>query len=133
METLNNTMAASSWPEATPLPLASNLLFYGIVALLMLLVYSNSGPKATPLPLVNPKGPWELTSARVRKEWLSKARDIIAKGVKQFPGKPFNMMAADVGLTTVLPPEYANEIRNNPDLSFVGFMAHVWILLKRLA
>ncbi|EOD53178.1 putative cytochrome p450 monooxygenase protein [Neofusicoccum parvum UCRNP2] len=36
------------------------------------------------------------------------------------------MIGADVGLTTILPPEYANEIRNDPNLSFVAFMAHLF-------
>ena len=104
---------------------APNIVVYTTTALPVLLLYSLSSPKATHLPLINPKKPFELTTDRVKKEWLAKAKDIIRKGVQQFPGKPFNVIAADVGLTTVLPSEYADEIRNSPDLSFVGFMAHV--------
>ncbi|KAL7950689.1 cytochrome P450 [Trichoderma barbatum] len=81
----------------------------------------NATPLAWPA-----SGRWELTRNRINKEWLAKAKDIIMQGVESFPGKPFNMMAADVGMTTVVPPEFANEIRNNPNLSFVEFMAHLF-------
>lgn len=109
-------------PECRPIALV-----YLIVALTVGFVYLTRGPKATVLPVINPPGTFELTASRIKKEWLVDARRIIRKGVEKFPGKPFNMVAADVGLTTVLPPEYASEIRNNPNLSFVAFMAHVSI------
>ncbi|KAH7010968.1 cytochrome protein [Macrophomina phaseolina] len=88
--------------------------------------YWASLPKAARLPLINPPKRFELTTGRVRKEWLVRARQIIQQGVERFPRKPFNMIGADVGLTTILPPEYANEIRNEPNLSFVAFMAHLF-------
>ncbi|KAI0512524.1 cytochrome P450 [Xylaria bambusicola] len=97
----------------------------GTVAV-VLLVYLLSVRKATRLPLVNPNRTFEFSTSRVRKEWLVHAKRIIEAGLRQFPGRPFNMMAADVGMTTVLPPRFANEIRNNPDLSFVEFMAHLF-------
>lgn len=98
-------------------------------ALLLWIVYTSSRPKATMLLVVSPSGVFELTAACVKKEWLMKACDIIQHGCQAFPGCPFNMIAADVGLMTILPPEYANEIRNNLDLSFVVFMSHVCIEL----
>jgi hypothetical protein len=124
MADVNNQ--TSSWLQTTSVPEAtSKFIAYIATALLILTLYSFAGPKATRLPVINRPKPFELTTNRVKKEWLIKAREIICDGIQKFPGKPFNMIAADVGMTTVLPPEYANEIRNNTNLSFVAFMAHV--------
>lgn len=125
MNTSNTTWPTASVPSLTQ---SGPSFLTSITAVLLLcIVYTTttSGPKATALPVINPSGAFELTTARVKKEWLTAARDIIRRGFQAFPGRPFNMIAADVGLTTVLPPEYANEIRNNPNLSFVAFMSHV--------
>ncbi|EHK15781.1 uncharacterized protein TRIVIDRAFT_38198 [Trichoderma virens Gv29-8] len=126
MDTFNATPLA--WPaRLVEEPIQNDKLFvYLGSAAVIFLIYLYSGRKSTPLPLVNPSGRWELTRNRTNKEWLAKAKEIIMRGVESFPGKPFNMMAADVGMTTVVPPEFAHEIRNNPNLSFVEFMAHLF-------
>ncbi|KAK5629879.1 hypothetical protein RRF57_005594 [Xylaria bambusicola] len=126
---MNSTIEqASSWLGVQIDAFAGrNLLGASVAtAAVVLFVYLLSVRKATRLPLVNPNRTFEFSTSRVRKEWLTHAKQIIDTGLRRFPGRPFNMMAADVGLTTVLPPRFANEIRNNPDLSFVEFMAHLF-------
>lgn len=124
---IKDVFSGAHWAHVRYLPESRPIaLVYLIVALTVGFVYLTRGPKATVLPVINPPGTFELTASRIKKEWLVDARWIIRKGVEKFPGKPFNMVAADVGLTTVLPPEYASEIRNNPNLSFVAFMAHLF-------
>ncbi|KAI1296156.1 cytochrome P450 [Xylaria venustula] len=104
----------------------NNIRNYVGAAVLVVLIYLFSGPKSTRLPLANPNRTFEISTSRVRKEWLVNAKNVINTGLRRFPGRPFNMMAADVGLTTVLPPHFANEIKNNTNLSFVEFMAHLF-------
>ncbi|GMF79949.1 unnamed protein product [Aspergillus oryzae] len=125
---IKNSFTGSHWAHITGLSELHPTGFLCLIATLIIgIVHLTRGPKPTVLPVVNPPGTFELTANRVKKEWLVDARQIIRRGFEKFPGKPFNMIAADVGLTTVLPPEYASEIRNNPSLSFVAFMAHVGI------
>ncbi|OOO06875.1 cytochrome P450 monooxygenase [Aspergillus flavus] len=124
---IKNSFTGSHWAHITGLSELHPTGFLCLIATLIIgIVHLTRGPKPTVLPVVNPPGTFELTANRVKKEWLVDARQIIRRGFEKFPGKPFNMIAADVGLTTVLPPEYASEIRNNPSLSFVAFMAHLF-------
>ena len=45
--------------------------------------------------------------------------------LKTFGGKPFKILT-DFGYATVLPPEYANEVRSIDSLSHVRAIAKVW-------
>ncbi|KAK5999317.1 hypothetical protein QM012_005592 [Aureobasidium pullulans] len=114
--TFDSTRSPVSWFTVLVIGVSSTML-----AVSCLWQYRDSS-----LPLVNPNRWLEFTTQRVRAEWMKNAKALIGSGIRKFSNKPFNIMAADVGLTTILPPEYADEIRNNPNLSFVEFMAHLF-------
>lgn len=113
------------------LPLTIPLLFeplpYAIVALLALaLVISihNSTSKARgkdnshKFPLLNPKAPWEISSSRAKQRYHLNTLGMTLEGIKKFAGKPFRVLSLDYGEALVLPPRYANEIKNDQRLSF---------------
>ncbi|KAM4067868.1 cytochrome p450 [Hirsutella rhossiliensis] len=80
-------------------------------------------------PLINGKNTLELTNVRPKREFMLRAQEMIAKRLLQVPGQPFRVIA-DVGEVLILPPEYAQEIRNHDQLSFTQatfkwFYAHL--------
>jgi cytochrome P450 monooxygenase-1 len=85
--------------------------------ILVFTIYFIKGFKSSEFPLVNSKKAFELTRGRSKKEFIGGALEMILKRLKQAPGKPFRMIA-DFGDITILPPEYAYEIRNHDQLSF---------------
>lgn len=76
------------------------------------------------LPLVNPRKAFELSSARIKKEFIRNAPDIFEKGFALTGNKPFRVIA-DIGEVIILPPDLANEVRNDTRLSFSKFMYEV--------
>ncbi|KAF4429605.1 gibberellin cluster-C20-oxidase [Fusarium austroafricanum] len=51
------------------------------------------------------------------RDFVKLSRDILAKARSLFPDQPFRLMT-DWGEVLILPPEFADEIRNDPRLSF---------------
>jgi hypothetical protein len=84
---------------------------------IILAAYSFRILKPSPFPLVNGKRLLELTNVRPKKEFMLRAREMIAKRLEKAPELPFRVMA-DVGEILILPPKYAYEIRNHDQLSF---------------
>ena len=92
------------------LPALTSICFLGIAYLVL-------HSRTSALDLVNGKGAFELTSVRVKKNFMRDAHKIITERFTRLPGKPFRVIA-DVGEVTILPPEYAHEIRNDDKFSF---------------
>ncbi|CZS79478.1 unnamed protein product [Fusarium graminearum] len=59
----------------------------------------------------------ELSDVRAKRDFAFGARQLLEKGLKMSPDKPFRIMG-DVGELHILPPKYAYEVRNNEQLSF---------------
>jgi len=114
-----------------PLPYLAAVL----LAVLVLSTYRHSQKNDV---MLNPKLPWELTSRRVRKEFMNGGQQMIDSWFKKNPRKSVQVIA-DVGVIKVLPPQMADEIRNEDRLSFsrsafaVGFVdiALFWIRLLK--
>ncbi|OOF99136.1 hypothetical protein ASPCADRAFT_394435 [Aspergillus carbonarius ITEM 5010] len=77
-------------------------------------------PKS-PLPLVNPRGRFEFSYSRVKRDFIAHAPEIIERGFLLTSDKPFRI-SADIGEVIILPPELADEVRNNENLTFARFM-----------
>ncbi|KAF2129175.1 GA14-synthase [Dothidotthia symphoricarpi CBS 119687] len=93
-------------------------LFSTILATcLIIIVYLVLYIEPPNLDLVNGKGAFELTDVRVKKDFVRNAYKIITDRLNSVPGKPFRVIA-DIGEVTILPPEYAHEIRNDVNFSF---------------
>ncbi|KAF4472123.1 putative cytochrome P450 monooxygenase (lovA) [Fusarium albosuccineum] len=72
--------------------------------------------KGQTVPLANPSGSL-LGSNKTRRNFVKLSREILAKARGLFPDQPFRLMT-DWGEVLILPPEFADEIRNDPRLSF---------------
>ncbi|KAF6517148.1 hypothetical protein HZS61_002709 [Fusarium oxysporum f. sp. conglutinans] len=72
--------------------------------------------KGSVVPLANP--PESLFgTGKTRRSFVKLSREILAKARNLFPDEPFRLIT-DWGEVLILPPEFADEIRNDPRLSF---------------
>ena len=83
-------------------------------------LFMHRRPKS-PLPLVNPRGRFEFSYSRVKRDFIAHAPEIIERGFLLTSDKPFRI-SADIGEVIILPPELADEVRNNENLTFARFM-----------
>ena len=85
------------------------------------------------MPLMNPPKFYDLGGIRAKLSFVFGARGLLARG--QQTGRPFRLLT-DLGEMIVLPARFANEIRNDPRLSFsevivqVCMESHVYILCR---
>ena len=132
-----STLAASpyagSWAGGTPaLDLNMKQAFGLGLALILGTLFLNrfiNHEKLTHLPLVNPADGFELIDRARRQHFVRNSKSLMTKGEAQNAGQPFRLMT-DAGELVVLPPGMADEIRNDPSLSFTNataqdFHAHI--------
>jgi hypothetical protein len=72
---------------------------------------------ASNIPHLNPRKAHELTDTRPKMDFLFDSRSMLNNWFRDHPDKPVRVIG-DVGEVTILPPHLANEIRNDPRLSF---------------
>lgn len=75
-------------------------------------------------PLINPRKPFDLTGAAVKKDFVQRSNELIEEGSKAFGDKPYSVMS-DTGRIIMLAPKHVDEIRNDPKLSFLKNTEHV--------
>ncbi|KAG9502202.1 hypothetical protein J7337_005027 [Fusarium musae] len=68
------------------------------------------------IPLANPPNSL-FGTGKTRRNFVKLSREILAKARSLFPNEPFRLIT-DWGEVLILPPEFADEIRNDPRLSF---------------
>ncbi|KAF2186179.1 cytochrome P450 [Zopfia rhizophila CBS 207.26] len=93
------------------------VVYFFLMCLLFLIAYSLQDAGCTNFPIINEKRLLEFSDSRVKNEFVIHGRRMFETAVRSIPGRPFRIFS-DSGLMTVLPPEYANEIRNDNRLSF---------------
>lgn len=95
-----------------------------LVALLAAGVYlkSKKPTSSSNIPLINPRKFYDLGGIRAKLAFVFGARRLLALGVRT--GRPFRLLT-DIGEIIVLPARYANEIRNDPRLSFSEVIVQV--------
>lgn len=98
--------------ELSVKPLPYILMAVALIAVSYSLRLSRSG-----IPHLNPKAPFELTDTRSKTEFVLGARRMLERWFTTNPSKPVRVIA-DYGEVIVLPPDMANEIRNDERLSF---------------
>jgi len=94
-------------------------LFLGSILFILL---RSSG--RSQLPTINNKGRFEFSNKRIKKNFVLNGRRLLLEGLKKFNGKPFRMLT-DFGPAIILPPEYANELRNIESLNHARAIAKV--------
>lgn len=90
----------------------------------VVLVYSLGSKPKSDAPLLNPRQPFELTDQRAKGVFYQQCRSLLRNWFESHPSEPAQLIT-DYGHVTVLPPSMANEIRNEPKLSFADFSADV--------
>lgn len=102
-----------------PSPLESPLP-YVVTTLVFFLLFYSFGPKPSSIPHLNPKKPLEFSNLRAKKLFAFHSREILGEWFKSAPEKVVRVIA-DVGEVLILPPRFANEIKNDERLSFSRF------------
>lgn len=115
----------SSWIDVEQMFGPSSIpLHYVVTALLALvLLYSFRGTK-NKVHMVNPKRLFELTTARAKKDYVVHGHRMLQDWFGANPSQPVRFNA-DFDELVVLPPSMADEIRNDPRLSFGHWSAKV--------
>ncbi|KAF5565816.1 putative cytochrome P450 monooxygenase (lovA) [Fusarium phyllophilum] len=72
--------------------------------------------KGSVVPLANPPESM-FGTGKTRRNFVKLSREILAKARSLFPDEPFRLIT-DWGEVLILPPDFADEIRNDPRLSF---------------
>lgn len=83
---------------------------------------NSSSSNSSDMPLMNPRKFYDLGGIRAKLSFVFGARKLLALGVRT--GRPFRLLT-DLGEMIVLPARYANEIRNDPRLSFSEVIVQV--------
>ncbi|KAG8160081.1 hypothetical protein KVR01_010718 [Diaporthe batatas] len=100
--------------------------------LFVLFVYSlDSNPKSK-APFLNPRRAFELTAERPKGIYVRGCRSLLKTWFNTHPNEPAQLIT-DFGNMTVLPPSMANEVRNDPNLSFNDFIGDASKITKPLA
>ena len=126
IETYHQTapsIPTTAWLGTTLLTLLVTSLFY-----ISRKTTSNSNSSTNTMPLMNPPKWYDIGSIRAKLSFVFGARQLLAQGGRT--GRPFRLLT-DLGEMIVLPARYANEIRNDPRLSFSEVIVQVGIYLSR--
>ncbi|KAF3031354.1 hypothetical protein E8E11_000667 [Didymella keratinophila] len=101
-------------------PFVPSLILFGFLTLVYVILYSEPAP----FELVNGRKNFEFSASRSKANFIKNAFDIISNRLERVPNKPFRVLA-DIGEVTILPPEYAHQIRNDERFSFTK-AAYKW-------
>jgi hypothetical protein len=110
-------------PDAATLPVPVQYVLAAALAVLFLFSLQASSSKAR-LPLLNPKKPFELLETGAKSVFLTESRGMLETWFHRHPDKAARVIG-DAGEVIVLPPRLANEMRNDPRLSFAAWVRKV--------
>ncbi|OMP89256.1 Ent-kaurene oxidase [Diplodia seriata] len=118
----NKTVVAETWlPETFPPSSGPAVLVALLAATLFFL--SRKPSTNSDFPLINPRKFYDIGGIRAKLSFVFNARHLLALGVRT--QRPFRLLT-DIGELTVLPAHYANEIRNDPRLSFAEVISQTF-------
>ncbi|AEO67292.1 uncharacterized protein THITE_118259 [Thermothielavioides terrestris NRRL 8126] len=105
--------------EGLPVPVSYLAGAFALVFLLCLRV--SKLVTRTVMPHLNPRKAFEFTDTRVKKHFVVNSRPMLESWFSAHPDQPARVIG-DIGEVTVLPHRLANEIRNDPRLSFARWI-----------
>lgn len=76
------------------------------------------------LPVLNPKNWWEFTNRRRRAEFIKEGKRLFTLGRQKYPDSPYKLYT-DWGEVVVLPPECAEELKNDTRLESLPIVREV--------
>lgn len=118
-----------SYLEALPQEAALKpvpIILASIIAAVIAVVFRVS--TASKLPTLNPKGTFEISDRRIKANFQKNAATLLRDWFAKNPDKPV-VINGDMGPMTILPPNMANEIRNDPRLGFMEVTMEVHTLV----
>jgi hypothetical protein len=108
---------------AFPSDSTSLLAWFLIISSSFVWVHSKTRQKSANFPVINPRKGWmSLITQDNIKYYLDNGWEVQSRGAAEYNGQPYNVITTD-GVVTVLPPRLAQEIRNEPNLSFLAVAA----------
>jgi hypothetical protein len=110
-------------PIAATLPVPVPYVLAAALAVVFFFSFQASSSKSR-LPLLNPKKRFELLETGAKSVFLTQSRGILEAWFRSHPDKAARVIG-DAGEVIVLPPRLANEIRNDPRLSFAAWVRKV--------
>lgn len=124
---MDNRIVIETWQNHAISTPAAAWLATTLIALLAASVFfmskkTSSSSSSSDMPLMNPRKFYDLGGIRAKLSFVFGARRLLALGVRT--GRPFRLLT-DLGEMIVLPARYANEIRNDPRLSFSEVIVQV--------
>lgn len=112
------TTLPSAALDVTGLGMAWSLSLLGLITVFSVAVgvggLARRKPEESLYPAVN----------KTKEEYLFGADNLIAKGLKEYRGKPFRILTG-IDSVTLLGPRFADDIRNDPRLSSSEFLLGV--------
>ncbi|KAF4313969.1 Cytochrome P450 [Botryosphaeria dothidea] len=99
-------------------------LFLALFVLAVALIYSfiyEDRPYPN-IPIVG-QVPWDFLNMKTKERFVRYANQVLEQGMAQFKGRVFQVNGAN-GPVVILPPSFAEEIRNDSRLSFTGVIDH---------
>jgi hypothetical protein len=101
------------------------------LAMLFLVSLQMSSSSKSKLPHLNPRKALELTETRCKKDFVANSRAMLDGWFHSHSDQPARVIG-DAGEVIVLPPGLAHEMRNDPRLSFGGWVVKVSNYLPHL-
>jgi hypothetical protein len=98
--------------------------YFLAAVILLIVIYGFQWSNKSKLPIVNKKRLLEFSDNRVKRNFAANGRRLLREGLEQFHGKPFRIQT-DFSVTIILPPSYAQELRNLDNLDHVKAIAQV--------
>lgn len=115
--TIVGKMALAALVSGADAPLLYPVILVLAGTLTLIFSLATSGPKLhSSFPIAGLESGWFGRLEKARRSWLHRSKEIVNEGLTKFPGC-FQVVTAS-GPKLVLPGEFADEIRNNPHLSF---------------
>ncbi|KAI1338392.1 cytochrome P450 [Xylariaceae sp. FL0016] len=112
LEEWENWIATAS---AKPLPYIVAFLMVTVVAL----TFGSSKSHLKHLPILNPPKGYSITGLETKEQFLTSAKDLLNEARVKFPEQAVRVLT-DLGDCVVLPPELADEVRNEPKVDFMS-------------
>ncbi|RYC58244.1 hypothetical protein CHU98_g7965 [Xylaria longipes] len=92
------------------------LLVVALITVSLVHTAWNSYTRKRP-PVINPPKVFDFTGGSTKVDFLQRSYEMINHTSRVISGRPYTIYS-DVGPMVVLPPRFADEIKNNPNLSF---------------
>ncbi|CAG9954383.1 unnamed protein product [Clonostachys rosea f. rosea IK726] len=116
----------SAWGETFPLvDPGAKLAIPTCIALILgvaTFIRAIRGIKTSKIPLLNPPKGFDLTNWDARKNFGRRSGELMQEGLTKYKGQMFKVMT-ESGEITIVPSALANDIRNEPNLSFMKAIA----------